>query len=162
MTNLENSTGSDGAGKKDLRAKFIGLLHKLPLRLIIAVAAGIVITMVLSISTHEILHLIGLFPAPTEPMFNTKLLLITLIYHSLYAIVGAYFTAKIAEKKAIKAAFLLGSKEAIMWLIGTLLLWHHTLGWFNITKAIMGIPLALIGGKIYKMHKKKKEAKQAN
>ncbi len=143
--------------KKDLCSKLKYLTEILPMRLIISVVVGIAIATVLSFLTHLLLHWIGLFPPLSKPMFDTKLLLITLIYHSLYAIGAAYVTAKIAGKKAKKAVFILGSKEAIMWLIGTFILWKHTLGWFNITKAVIGIPLAIIGGKIYVLHKKRKE-----
>jgi len=133
------------------------LIGKLPVRLIISVIAGLITATVLSFLTHEILHLAGLFPAPRKPMFDTKLLLIDLFYHSLYAIIGAFITAKIAEEKAKKAVFILGTKEAIMWLLGIILLWKHTPAWFNITKAVIGIPLAMLGGKIYTWYKDKKE-----
>ncbi|HEV7230251.1 MAG TPA: hypothetical protein VGO45_02920 [Bacteroidia bacterium] len=103
----------------------------------------------LSVATHEILHLTGVIPGMGSPQFDTNILLISLLYHSVYAIIGAYVTAKIAEERARKAVFILGSKEAIMWLLGILLLWKHNPAWFNITKAVLGIPLALLGGRIY-------------
>ncbi|MES2679643.1 MAG: hypothetical protein V4635_07145 [Bacteroidota bacterium] len=132
------------------------LKYQLPLRLIVSVIAGIIIAMVLSVITHEILHLAGIFPALGKPMFDTNLLWISLAYHSLYALIAAYFTAMIAEKKAKKATFILGTKEAIMWLLGTILLWHHAAPWYNITKALLGVPIAMLGGEIYARHLHKK------
>lgn len=134
-------------------------LHKknIPVRLVLAVMAGIIISKVLMIITHEILHLMDIFPALNEPMFNTELLWVALVFHSFYAVVGAYFTAQIARERASKAAFVLGTKEAVMWLIGIVLLWNHAPAWFNITKAVLGIPLAVFGGRIYKWHKNKQE-----
>ncbi len=131
-------------------------LQKLPIRLILSIAAGLALSMVLSVATHEILHLCGIFPALHKPMFNTRLVLISLAYHSLYAIAGAYLTAMFAREKAKKAVFLLGTKEAIMWILGAILLWKHSPAWFNITKALVGIPLAMLGGQIYAWHKLKK------
>lgn len=133
------------------------LIKKLPIRFLLSIGAGISSSMVLSALTHELLHLVGIFPPPKKPMFDTDLLVIALIYHSFYAIVGAYITAYFAKEKARKAVFFLGSKEAIMWLLGIILLWKHSAPWFNLTKAILGIPLALLGGKIYAWHKNKKE-----
>ena len=56
--------------------------------------------------------------------------------------------------------FILGTKEAIMWLLGTLLLWHHAAPWYNITKAVLGIPIAMLGGKLYAWHKSKTQKKK--
>jgi hypothetical protein len=131
------------------------LIHKLPLRLIISVVAGIVIAMALSTITHLILYFAGIFPPLGKPMFDNDLLVISLIYHSLYALVAAYVTADIAKERAKKAVFVLGTKEAVMWLLGTILLWHHAAPWFNISKALLGIPIAMLGGKIYAWHKAK-------
>jgi hypothetical protein len=126
--------------------------HPTQIRLIAGVAAGIVFTMIASIATHEILHLCGIMPPLHKPMFSNKLITLELIYHSIYAIIGAMFTARIAKEKAMKAAFLLGSKEAIMWLLGIILLWNRTFAWYNLTKAALGIPLALLGGFLYKKY----------
>lgn len=129
--------------------------RKFPLRLILSVAAGVVTSMALSILTHLLLCAAGLFPPLHKPMFETRLLFISLAYHSLYAIGGAYITAMLARKEAKKAVFILGTKEAVMWLLGMVLLWKHSPPWFNITKAILGIPLAWLGGRFYKMKKEK-------
>ncbi len=117
--------------------------------MIVGVAAGIVFAMIASIITHEILHLCGIMPAIHKPLFDTELVTIELIYHSIYVIVGAVITARIAKEHTRKATFLMGSKEAIMWLLGVALLWNHTFAWYNLTKAGLGIPLALFGGFLY-------------
>lgn len=134
-------------------------LHKknIPVRLVLAVLAGIVISKILMVITHYILYFMDIFPAPNKPMFNTELLWVALVFHSFYAVVSAYFTAQIAKERASEATFVLGTKEAIMWLIGIVLLWNHAPAWFNITKAVLGIPLAVFGGRIYKWHKKRVE-----
>ena len=133
------------------------IIKKLPLHLIISVIVGIAMAIILSIITHLILYWLNVFPKPGKPMFETDLLWISLVYHSFYAVVGAYFTAMIAEERARKAVFILGTKEAVMWLLGTILLWKHAAPWYNVTKALLGIPLAMLGGKIYTVYKKKKQ-----
>lgn len=123
---------------------------RIPVRLVIAVIAGIVISKVLMLITHAILHKTGHFPGISDPMFDKDQLLRALGFHSVYAVVAAYFTAQIAKEKANKAVFILGTKEAIMWLAGIILLWNHAPPWFNLTKAILGIPLSIFGGWIYR------------
>jgi hypothetical protein len=137
-------------------------IRKLPLRLILSVIAGIATAMVLSAFTHVILYLAGVFPRPGRPMFDTDLLLICLIYHSIYALAGAYVTAWLARDKARKAVFILGTKEAILWVLGTVLLWKHAAPWYNLTKALLGIPIALLGGRIYAWHKNRKQRSSQN
>lgn len=130
--------------------------RKIPVKLIVSVVAGIATAMVLSVLTHEVFFFLGIFPQINKPMHETNLVIIELVYHSIYAVIGACITAKLAEEKARRAVFILGTKEAIMWVLGTLLLWHHNPPWYNITKALLGIPLALLGGFIYEKLKKKK------
>lgn len=129
--------------------------HHMPLRVLLSVVAGIATSMILSLATHEVLHLAGFFPPLNKPLFVTKLVVIELIFHSFYALIGACITAKYAQDKARKAVFFLGTKEAIMWLVGTLLLWHHSPPWYNLSKAVLGVPLALLGGYLYKHYLKK-------
>ncbi|MBA3681721.1 MAG: hypothetical protein H0W73_11245 [Bacteroidetes bacterium] len=135
------------------------MLRKIPIHLIVSVAAGIATAMALSALTHEILHLLGVFPAIGEPNFDTRLTLIAFFYHSIYAIIGAFVTAIIAKEKAKKAVFILGTKEAIMWLLGIILLWHQAPAWYNLSKAFAGIPLAMVGGKLYELYKLSKQEK---
>jgi len=135
-------------------------IRQITVRFIGSVVAGLATSTVLSTVTHEVLHLCGVFPPVFKPIFETRLVIISLIYHSIYAVTGAFITAWLARDKARKAVFFLGSKEAIMWLIGTVLLWKHAPVWFNVTKALIGIPLALLGGKLYELYKLKKGGKE--
>jgi hypothetical protein len=134
---------------------------KIPYRLILSVMAGIAIAAVFSVLTHLLLYAAGMAPPLFKPMFDKNDLIISLIYHSVYAIAGAFVTAWIARKQARKAVFILGSKEAIMWVVGMVLLWHHSPPWFNITKAVLGPPLAWFGGKLYQLYKKKHDPANA-
>ncbi len=121
-------------------------------RFILSVIAGLATSMALSISTRFILFQCGLFPAPFRPLFETHLLIIALMYHSIFAMTGAFVTARVARDRARKAVIFLGSKEAIMWLLGTLFLWKHAPVWYTITKAVIGIPIALAGGFFYRLY----------
>ena len=121
-------------------------------RFILSVIAGLATSMALSVTTRFILYQCGLFPAPFKPLFETRLVIIALVYHSLYAMTGAFVTAHVARDRARKAVIFLGSKEAIMWLLGTVFLWKHAPVWYTITKAVIGIPIALLGGLLYKLY----------
>lgn len=135
--------------------------YTIPYRLILAVIAGILTTLVLTGLTHIALHFLGIHPPLLKPMFDDQGVQLALFYHSLYAIVGGFVAAMIAKNQARRAVFILGTKELIMWIIGTILLWNHAPAWYNITKALLGIPLAWIGGRLYEAYKKKKSLENA-
>ena len=82
--------------------------HHMPVKLVVGVMAGIAFAMSASIITHEVLHLCGIMPPLHKPLFDTKLVVVQLIYHSIYAVLGAMITAKISKEKASKAVFVLG------------------------------------------------------
>jgi hypothetical protein len=128
---------------------------KFPFRLIFSVVAGIITAAVFTLITHFVLYTFGIFPKPFEPIFEKKYIIPELIFHSFFAIVAAFVTAHIAREKARKAVFILGSKEAIMWVLGIILLWQHSPPWVSVTKAILGPPLAWFGGKLYQFYQKK-------
>ncbi|MBA3971833.1 MAG: hypothetical protein H0X46_06745 [Bacteroidetes bacterium] len=130
---------------------------KIPYRLIISVLAGIVISKILTVCAHLVQHKTGDFPGLTDPMFETPDLIASLYFHCVFAIVGAFFTAMIAKEEAKKAIFILGTKEVTFWLIGLIVLWNHAPFWFNISKAVIGPPLAWFGGMLYGFYKEKKK-----
>lgn len=137
-----------------------GFRRKFPIRIILSVIAGIATGMVLSALTHLVLYWAGVYPPLHKPLFETRLVIIALIYHSVYAVIAAFITAMLAKDKARKAVIILGTKEAILWLLGILLLWKHSAPWYNLSKAVLGVPLAWIGGKLYELYKGKKEVKR--
>lgn len=121
-------------------------------RFILSVIAGLATSMTLSIATRFMLYLCGVFPAPFKPLFDTPLVIIALLYHSIFATTGAFVTAHIARNRARKAVVFLGSKEAIMWLLGTIFLWKHAPVWYTMTKAVIGFPIAIMGGWLYQVY----------
>lgn len=135
--------------------------NRIPYRLILSVIAGIATTMALTLFTDLILNLVGKHPPLFKPLLDDDQVQLSLLYHSLYAIVGAFVTAKIAKSQSRKAVLTLGTKELFMWVIGTFILYDHSPTWYNVTKALLGIPLAWIGGKLYEMYKKRKSLEEA-
>ncbi len=135
--------------------------HPIPYRLIISVIVGIAVTMALTAFTHVVLNLIGKHPPLFKPMLDDRQVQFALFYHSIYAIIGAFVTAKVAKNQERRAVFILGTKELFMWIVGTFILYDHSPTWYNITKALLGIPLAMIGGRLYEYYKKRKSLSEA-
>ncbi|MBC7694971.1 MAG: hypothetical protein H7141_05925 [Burkholderiales bacterium] len=137
------------------------MTHRIPYRLIVSIIAGIAATMFLTMLTHVILNLLGQHPLLFKPMLDDNQVQFTLFYHSIYAIIGAMVTAKIAKNQSRKAVLILGTKELFMWVVGAFILYDHSPTWYNITKALLGVPLAWIGGRLYEHYKKRRSLVQA-
>jgi hypothetical protein len=135
--------------------------HVIPYRLILSIIAGIATTMLLTIITDEVLNLLGKHPPLFKPILDDSLVQLVLVYHSLYAIIGAFVTAKIAKNQSRTAVLILGTKELFMWLVGMFILYDHSPTWYNVTKALLGIPLAFIGGRLYEYYRKRRSLELA-
>lgn len=64
-------------------------------RSIVALLAGFLFVVVLSLGTDKVLHAIGLFPPLGQRMADPLLLLAT-AYRTVYGIAGSYVTARLA------------------------------------------------------------------
>lgn len=135
--------------------------HPIPYRLILSVIAGIAATMFLTMLTHIILNLLGQHPPIFKPMLDDNQVQFDLVYHSIYAIIGAMVTAKIAKNQSRKAVLVLGTKELFMWVVGAFILYDQSPTWYSVTKALLGIPLAWLGGRLYEYYRKRKLLVQA-
>lgn len=120
-------------------------------RLFLSIIVGIVVITILSTGTDSIFHAAGIFPPPGQPFFDTNLLLLATAYRFIYQVAGCYLASIIAKEKANTAVWTLGTLGAIMWLLGTFILMPG-MGpmWYGVVGAILSIPSALIGERIYK------------
>jgi hypothetical protein len=79
------------------------------LRSVLAVLAGIVAVILLSIVTDMALVAIGTFPSLREPqLFTTPMLLLATVYRSLYGIAGSYIAAMLAPRRPMAHALAIG------------------------------------------------------
>jgi hypothetical protein len=129
--------------------------YRISSRIIIAVMAGILTTFVLSAATDFIMSIMGLHPPLLKPMYDDAQAQMTLMYHSMYAVAGAFVTAMIAKKHSRKAVLILGAKELVIWLIVTFILYDQAPTWYTTLKALLGIPLAMLGGRLYETYHKR-------
>jgi hypothetical protein len=85
----------------------------------LALFAGFVVVVLLSIGTDVTLHAAGVFPALGQPMSDTLFALAT-SYRTLYAVVGSYCTARLAPNRPMQHALLGGTLGLVLATIGAL------------------------------------------
>src|ERR1700731_579323 len=76
----------------------------------------------LSVGTDALMHATGIFPAGTEPMNDARFALAT-IYRTIYGVVGAYITARLAPDRPMMHALALGAFGVVASTAGAAEMW---------------------------------------
>lgn len=118
-------------------------------RSILALFAGFVVSVVLSLGTDLGLHAIGLWPALGQPM-SGHLLLFATIYRTVYGVIGSYVIARLAPYRPLEHALIGGAIGTLLSIAGAAATWNRGLGphWYPVALIFVALPSAWIGGRI--------------
>ena len=120
-------------------------------RSILALVAGFILVVVLSIATDLILRAVGLLP-PLGQRTSNGLLFLATAYRTLYGIAGSYVTARLAPYRPMQHALVGGFIGLILSIAGAIATWSHpeTFGahWYPIALVLLALPTAWAGGRI--------------
>ncbi len=120
-----------------------------------AVFAGFATVFILSVITDAILESLHIFPPATEPATYTQwMLLIALIYRTVFAVVGGYVTAKLAPKNPMKHAKVLAVIGTVAATLGLLANLDKGNIWYPLLLALLSYPSVWYGGKLATKKKK--------
>jgi hypothetical protein len=120
---------------------------------ILAVFAGIVAGIVLSLGTDVLLHRARVFPPWGASMvgYDSALLLAT-TYRTVYGIVGSYLTASLAPNRPMRHAMVLGALGFAVSILGAVVTWNGgpAFGphWYPVALVVLALPTAWAGGKL--------------
>ncbi len=118
-----------------------------------AVLAGILVGVVLSLSTDVVLHSIGVFPPWGQSMvgFEGALLLAT-AYRTVYGVACSYITARLAPDRPMPHALVLGALGLAVSILGAAVTWNKgpAFGphWYPLALVVLALPTAWVGGKL--------------
>jgi hypothetical protein len=118
-------------------------------RSIVALLAGFVAVVVLSLGTDLALHAAGIFPALGQTMSHGLFALAT-VYRTLYGIVGGYVTARVAPDRPMGHALVGGLIGLALSILGAVVTWNKDLGphWYPLALIATVMPAAWLGGKL--------------
>lgn len=114
-----------------------------------AVLAGFLAIVILSVGTDTILEQMGVLPVGA--LFDTGLLLLALMYRSLYSVIGAYITARLAPHHPMRHALALGVLGILVSGLGTLAARDLGPAWYGFALVLVSLPLAWLGGKEFEL-----------
>jgi hypothetical protein len=116
-----------------------------------AILAGFVTVVVLSILTDLILHKTGVMPE--GPLFiSTKLLLLAVVYRTIYTILGGFVTAWLAPEPKMRAVYILAVLGIVAGAAGAIANADLGPAWYPWTLVVLALPSVWLGGKLYLYH----------
>jgi hypothetical protein len=117
----------------------------------VAVLAGVITVIVLSLGTDEMLQVAGVLPQPGEAMPEPGLNLLALCYRCAFSIVGAYVTAMLAPRKPLRHVQLFALIGFVLGALGAIVTIPMNLrpAWYPILLTLSALPCAWLGWTIY-------------
>ena len=119
-------------------------------RSVLAIVAGFVAVVVLSLGTDAALHALKIYG---EHMTDA-LFMVATVYRTIYGVIGSYITARLAPYRPMTHALTGGVIGFGLSILGAVMSWRHPeLGphWYPVALVITALPGAWIGGKIREM-----------
>jgi hypothetical protein len=121
------------------------------LRSVLAVVAGALVGILLSVGTDLALQAVGFLPRQGTPASSLALMVATL-YRTIYGILGAYVTARIAPTRPMLHVTILGSLGLIASLAGAIATWNKVSlygpHWYPVVLVVLALPTAWLGGRL--------------
>jgi hypothetical protein len=113
--------------------------------------AGLLVGVVFSLGTDQILHVLHVYP-PWGQTMSDGLFLLATAYRIVYTVLGSYIAARLAPDRPMQHALILGVVGLVVSIAGAVATWNHepSLGphWYALAVAAISIPCAWVGGKI--------------
>jgi hypothetical protein len=121
----------------------------------VAVAAGMVTAIVLSLAADQVLRAVGLFAPQGQTMPETMFVLAT-AHRTIFGVVGSYVTARLAPGYPMMHALLLGGLGLVANLAGLAVAWSvgRAMGplWYPAALVALSMPNAWVGGWLGRRH----------
>lgn len=120
------------------------------LRSIGAVAAGLVSIFAVTTATDLVMHATGVFPPVGAPPMSNALFLLAFAYRFVYDVAGCYLTARLAPRRPMRHALVLGSIGLVLSIAGAIAMWDAGPAWYPLGLAASALPCAWLGGRLHR------------
>jgi hypothetical protein len=134
-----------------LGGRFSGVMAKKILQSIGAVVAGAAVSIILEVGTDLAMRAAGIFPK-TEGSMSDALFILATAYRTIYGVLGAYITARLAPNRPMTHALILGALGTVAAAAGAIAMWNKmpAIGpkWYALALIVLALPPAWLGAKL--------------
>jgi len=113
----------------------------------LSVLAGLVVIFAVTTATDVVLHTTGVFPPVAERMSDADFGLAT-AYRILYGVLGCYVAARLAARRPMRHALLLGGIGLLLSTLGAIAMWDCGPAWYSLAVIGISMPCAWLGGRL--------------
>lgn len=114
----------------------------------LAVAAGFLVTAILSTVADAVMRSLGIFP-PDGVVMDDSLFVVATIYRMLFAVLGGYVTAAMAPGRGFVPVLILGALGELAAMGGLVATWNagpeYGPHWYPIALVVTAMPCVLAG-----------------
>lgn len=118
-------------------------------RSILAIVAGFIFIAALSLGADAVLRasMPGVF-SPTGRIDSVPVLLLIIGYVFVFAVAGCYLTARLAPRRPLMHALVLGVLGLLFNIAGTIAVWESAPAWYHAVALLLVMPAAWLGGRL--------------
>lgn len=120
-------------------------------RSILALLAGMIVAVGLTLAADFLFHRIGVFPELGQRASDPAFLLAT-AYRIAFSVLGSYITARLAPSRPMRLALIGGVIGLVVSIAGAVATWNRQppLGphWYPLALVVTALPCAWLGGKL--------------
>ena len=117
---------------------------------VLAIVAGFLFVVILSLVTDALFHKLGVFPRLGEYTPDKPLVLAT-VYRVIFGVIGSYITARLAPHNPMRHALIGGCIGVVLGTLGAVVTWNRNLGphWYPVALVVLALPQSWLGAKLY-------------
>jgi uncharacterized BrkB/YihY/UPF0761 family membrane protein len=118
------------------------------LRSLGAVIAGFALLVILSMITDSILERTGVMKTQPFAANPVWLIVVIVLYRTIFNTLGCYLTARIAPDNPMKHAIILGIIGVVLTTVGLIAMWDIPPRWYPVSLIVLTLPAAWLGGRM--------------
>jgi hypothetical protein len=117
-------------------------------RSVAAVLAGFITVFFLSTATDFLLEATGVFTPPSEGFFVTWMIVLAVVYRTIYTALGGFLAARLAPHRPMLHAVILGAIGVVMGTLGAVVSAGRSPLWFPVLLIVLTLPAVWFGAKV--------------
>ncbi|WP_160717558.1 hypothetical protein [Chitinophaga solisilvae] len=128
-------------------------MRKHRFRRTVAILAGLITIVLLTILTDVLLQQSGIFPVPPHSFNNWWMILLAVAYRTLFSVAGSFVTAALVPAKHMYHAMLTGIICVVLNVAGGIIMRNQAPLIYPLALTLLALPAAWMGGKLERLRR---------